>query len=74
MRSVKSPETRGEHYPWRWPSEFSSAEKGRGAYITAKGSFDHSWYQGRGVYGGLSAALALEMMSRLEPERAPTLR
>ena len=71
MSSVKSPEVGADHYPWRWPSEFSSAEEGIGTRITAKGSFNRSWYQGRGVYGGLSAALALEMMSRLEPERAP---
>ena len=41
------------------------------AHATARVTLDESWYQARGVFGGLSAALMLEVMSALEPDRAP---
>ena len=39
--------------------------------LSLAGELDATWYQGRGVFGGFTAALTLDAMMRLEPTRPP---
>lgn len=54
--------------PWQWQVEELDLDAMR---IVLSGYFDESWYQGRGVFGGLSAAIILQGMIELEPNRNP---
>lgn len=51
--------------PWLWP--VTSEVEGRSVQL--EGELGQRWYQGRGVYGGVLAALSVRAMQRLEPER-----
>jgi acyl-CoA thioesterase len=55
--------------PWIWQ------KTAMGTFVDHKiiftGEFDESWYQGRGVFGGLTAAVILQAMIELEPHRPP---
>lgn len=55
--------------PWSWNQQLNR-EDTEGS-LTLKGKFDESWYQGRGVFGGLTAATLLQAMIELEPDRTP---
>ncbi|MAD61651.1 MAG: hypothetical protein CMH49_09125 [Myxococcales bacterium] len=54
--------------PWQWQRESYDSDS---SILVSSGSFDESWYQGRGVFGGLSAAIILQGMIELEPLRSP---
>ena len=65
-------------YLWSRPAVLLSSAEARElgspiaeAHAALRVETDSSWYQGRGVFGGVSAAILLESMRALEPERAP---
>ena len=57
--------------PWAWSEAPIIADAPSPAVARAEGVFERSWYQGRGAYGGVVAALAMRAMQRLEPDRPP---
>lgn len=52
--------------PWRWPV----IELVAGSHALLEGEFTQPWYQGRGAYGGVLAALCVHAMELVEPARA----
>ena len=61
--------------PWIWTKgDADLHEELDGQHLRSQcfeGSFTEHWYQGRGVYGGLSAAVILHAMQQMEPNRSP---
>lgn len=53
--------------PWMW----AVTSQTTGQSVCLEGVFTQSWYQGRGVYGGVLAALGMRAMQLIEPERSP---
>ena len=62
------------NYAWEW-SKTDHRTSDRSAQpakqLITIGELDRSWYQGRGVFGGFTAALILDAMIQLEPQRPP---
>jgi len=56
-----------ESAPWRW----ELVERDEGRSLTLEGPLTEAWFQGRGVYGGVLAALSVYAMQQLEPDRPP---
>lgn len=52
--------------PWLWRESHATSGE-----IELHGELDQSWYQGRGVFGGITAAAILKSMLCLESDRSP---
>jgi acyl-CoA thioesterase len=62
----------GYELPWLWRALNSDASDELPlAQVSYEGHFSKAWYQGRGAYGGVVAAVAMRAMQRLCPHRPP---
>jgi acyl-CoA thioesterase len=62
----------GYELPWLWRALNSGpSHELTPAQVSYEGHFDKAWYQGRGAYGGVVAAVAMRAMQRLCPHRPP---
>ena len=52
--------------PWHWNTSLSTSHS-----VNLEGILSSTWYQGRGVYGGIIAALFMEAFIQLVPKRSP---
>jgi acyl-CoA thioesterase len=68
IESIQSPalSSISSALPWVWTTKHHTSTS-----HTRQGDFDKSWYQGRGVFGGILASLILDTMIAIEPNRTP---
>ena len=59
------------HEPWKWQLIDNNLQTQQESSKSFTGFFGEEWYQGRGVFGGLTAAVLLEAMLVEEPLRSP---
>ena len=64
--STSNPSSSVEVAPWKWKCIEQSSSS-----LLLEGNFSSDWYQGRGVYGGVIAALFMEAMIPLADARSP---